>query len=132
MQDAGKIIEEDDCVLTISPPNSKLSSLNSPSLSLPAGYACPFADICKSKAHKSGGKFADGKSIKDFGDVRCFAASDEARYKNLRIMRWRNSDLLKKVEKKGVPAMTDLLLRSIAYYESNTGIMKIFRMCKKT
>jgi hypothetical protein len=129
LQDSGKISEEDDCVLTISKPNSKLSTLNAPSLSLPAGYACPFADICKSKAHKSGGKFADGKSIKDFGDIRCFAASAEARLPDVRKNRWRNYDLLKKVGKKGgVPAMANLLLRSIAYYESANGTMKIFRV----
>ena len=129
LQDTGKIIEEDDCVLTISDPNSKLSHLNSPSLSLPAGYACPFADVCKSQAHRYGKTYKSGKKIKDFGDIRCFAASAEVQYKNVRENRWRNYDLLRKVEKTGgVPAMADLLLRSIAYYESTTGTMKIFRI----
>ena len=59
--------------------------------SLPAGYSCPCALDCLSKADKKTGKIADGKHTK----FRCFAASDESRYKNTRSARWHNFEILK-------------------------------------
>ena len=61
--------------------------------SLPAGYTCPGALDCLSKAVKQNDgtyKIVDGeKSV-----FRCFAASDEVRYKECREGRWHNFDIL--------------------------------------
>ena len=48
------------------------------SFSLPAGYSCPQALICKSYANKETGKITDGKHT----TIRCYAASDEAKSPN--------------------------------------------------
>lgn len=130
LQQTGKINTEEDCVLTISEPNSKLGQINAPSLSLPAGYTCPFADICKSFAHPTGGKFkSNQKSIKDVGDIRCYAASAEMTYPNVRNLRWRNFDLIKDTYKSnGVNGITNLLLKSINHYETKKGKITVFRI----
>ena len=92
LQLTDKIEEKEDCVLSISKGNAKL---NHPIFSLPAGYTCPFANICKSFASKDGTNFASsGKKIKDSGDIRCYAASTEVAYPNVRSSRWKNFDLL--------------------------------------
>lgn len=129
LEKTGKIDVEDDCVLSISEPNSKLGQINAASLALPAGYTCPFANKCKSMAHKKGGKFPDGSSIKDLGDIRCFAATGEMVSPNARRNRWRNFDLLKDTYKKeGISGMVDLILRSLENYEYNKGKLKLFRI----
>lgn len=120
---------EEDCVLTISEPNSKLGQIQAPSLSLPAGYSCPFAKVCKSLTHRHGKKAFDGKAIKDYGDIRCYASSAEVAYPAVRNMRWRNYDLLRSVGKKGgARAMADLLVRSLRHYEQNHGAVRVFRI----
>jgi hypothetical protein len=129
LQGTGKIDDENDCVLSISKPNDKLGQINAASLALPAGYTCPFADKCKSLVNRSGEKFKHGTNIKDFGDTRCFAASGESRLPNVRNSRWRNFDLLKDTyTDKGINGMTDLLVKSIRYYESNEGKLRLFRI----
>jgi hypothetical protein len=72
--------------------------------SLPAGYTCPAADICKSKAvQKDDGTWTvkDGKNMK----FRCYAASDESRYVSTRNNRWRNFNLLKNLSKDDMVAL---------------------------
>lgn len=120
---------DEDCLLTISQPNSKLGQIQAPSLSLPAGYSCPFAKVCKSLAHRHGKKAFSGKAIKDYGDVRCYVASAEVAYPAVRKMRWRNYDLLMSVGKKGgAQAMADLIVRSLRHYEQNHGAVRVFRI----
>ena len=58
---------------------------------LPAGWSCPAADICLSKAHKKTGHITDGKDAL----FRCYAASLEAVYPAVRRLRWHNFDLLR-------------------------------------
>jgi hypothetical protein len=70
--------------------NAKLGK-NIWTFSLPAGFSCPGALECLSKANRDTGKIADGPNTK----FRCFAASDEAQYKNTRNQRWHNFELLK-------------------------------------
>jgi hypothetical protein len=72
--------------------NAKLGK-NIFTFSLPAGHSCPFANDCLSKADKLTGKLTDGPNTK----FRCFAASSEAVYPNVRLARWHNFDLLKKL-----------------------------------
>ncbi len=123
-----KIDVENDCVLTFSKGNDKMQHMNVVYLSLPAGYSCPFAKICKSTAHKKGGRFKDNNlAIKDFGDIRCYAASAEVAYPNVRKVRWRNYDLLRKF-KKDVNAMAGLLVRSLSYFEESNPSIKLFRI----
>ena len=57
---------------------------------LPAGWSCPAADICLSKAHRETGKITDGKNAL----FRCYAASLEAVYPPVRRLRWHNFSLL--------------------------------------
>lgn len=59
--------------------------------SLPAGYACPGAKECLSRAGRNTGKIQDGLETK----FRCFAASAEAQYPAVREQRWHNFDMLK-------------------------------------
>jgi len=64
------------------------------SFSLPAGYSCPQALICKSYANRETGKITDGKET----TIRCYAASDEAKSPNARKARWHNFDILKHLD----------------------------------
>jgi len=75
--------------------------------SLPAGYSCPGARDCKSRAVVTNGKakVVDGKHTR----FRCFAASQEAQYPQTREARWHNYELLR--ARKTAPQMaTELLL----------------------
>jgi hypothetical protein len=85
--------------------NAKLGK-NIFTFSLPAGHACPFANECLSKADKLTGKLTDGPNTQ----FRCFAASAEAVYPNVRIARWHNFDLLKKLS---TIEATNLILQSL-------------------
>jgi len=62
--------------------------------SLPAGYSCPQALICKSYANRETGKITDGKQT----TIRCYAASDEAKSPNARKARWHNFDIIKHLD----------------------------------
>lgn len=72
--------------------------------SLPAGHSCPFANECLSKADKITGKITDGKNLQ----FRCFAASSESIFPNVRASRWNNFDLLRKSKD-----MAGLILESL-------------------
>jgi len=61
------------------------------SLSLPAGYSCPFADECLSKSDRETGKITDGPN----NQFRCFMASTEAYSKDLRTKLWENYTALR-------------------------------------
>lgn len=86
--------------------NSKLSP-NIATFSLPAGYTCPFAKECLSKANILTGKIIDGKHCQ----FRCFAASQECVYPNVRAQRWHNFNILKSY--KTVEKMGELIQSSI-------------------
>ena len=70
--------------------------------SLPAGYSCPFAEICLSKADRHTGKLTDGEHM----EFRCFQASLEALRGSMRDANWRNFDALRAC--KTVEDMLDL------------------------
>lgn len=96
-----------DCtLLSISKPNNKIPFYN---LNLPAGYTCPFADKCLSKADKETGKIKEGE--KGDEEYRCFAASQEAIYKTTRQQRHNNFDLL--LSKGTADEMADLITKSV-------------------
>ena len=82
-------------------PNAKLKkllrvkSIILKTFTLPAGWTCPGAKDCLSRANRQTGKIKDGPETV----FRCFAASGEARSPSLRKMVWRNLELLKEALK---------------------------------
>ena len=76
--------------------------------SLPAGYTCPAAHLCASYADRQTGKITDGKDMV----FRCFAASQESTFPNVRAARWHNFDMLAKVKTDSF-AMASLILSSL-------------------
>ena len=87
--------------------NAKLSK-EIYTFSLPAGFTCPAAHLCQSYANRQTGKITDGKNM----SFRCFAASQESTFPNVRHARWHNFDLLAKV-KNDPFAMASLILSSL-------------------
>ena len=77
--------------------NSKMKKLSKATgkkvyaFDLPAGWSCPAAKACLSKADKVTGKITDGKDT----EFRCYAASLEAAFPAARALRWHNFDLLR-------------------------------------
>jgi hypothetical protein len=65
--------------------------------SLPAGYSCPNAGVCKTFADRTTGKITDLPQYggTDADEFRCFAAMAEAMYPNVRDARWYNWDMLR-------------------------------------
>lgn len=98
----------DDCVLKFSDKNKKI---NNPYLSLPAGYTCPFADVCKTQTVPDPNKPGSWK-IMSYGDIKCYAANDE-RQPGPRNKRHNNLELIKAQETK--EDIVDLLERSFDY-----------------
>ena len=85
-------------LLQVSATNTKFTKIDSTrrvySISLPAGYTCPFARDCHARAvlQKDGTrKIVDGPDTV----FRCFSASQEAQYKATHAARHRNLALLK-------------------------------------
>ena len=72
-------------------------------LSLPAGWSCPWALRCLSKAHPDTGKIQDSP----YTLFRCWAASLEACFPNIRANYWSNYEQLRAC--KSVDAMVALL-----------------------
>lgn len=110
--------DNDRVSLTFSPANTKTKKLAKalglkPSqvwgFSLPAGWTCPGADRCLSKADPDTGKITDGKHC----EFRCFAASMESIYPATRNMVWRNYEALCAVGLTDHQAMADLILRDL-------------------
>lgn len=86
--------------------NAKLDN-NIHTFSLPAGYSCPGADACLTKADRYTGKVTDGYNQA----FRCFAASQEAAFPEVRKARWHNYDLLRQAKTR--EGMRDLILQSL-------------------
>lgn len=88
--------------------NAKLN-LSVSTFSLPAGYTCPGALNCLSKANRETGKITDGPK----NEFRCFAASMECVFTNVRESRWGNFELLKKAF--SLDKMANLIQDSLPY-----------------
>lgn len=95
-----------ECNLTISKPNAKIPHWN---FNLPAGFTCPFADKCLSKADRQTGKIKDAEDI----DFRCFAASTESSFPSVRKSRWNNFEALKTIGIGNVEGMKKAIVASI-------------------
>lgn len=75
--------------LRFSPGNAKLKNI--PSISLLAGWSCPFADECLTKVDLITGKIIDGPNQK----FRCFSATQENIFPIVRKQREYNFNLLR-------------------------------------
>ena len=103
-------------------PNAKLKKLikklglTLKTFTLPAGWTCPGAKDCLSRANRETCKIQDGPDT----EFRCFAASAEAVYPSLRNMVWYNFELLrdaliqdKKARFENMPHTADLIHSSL-------------------
>lgn len=97
--------QENNTLLKFRRGNAKLDKTIA-TFSLPAGWSCPGANLCMAKANRETGKITDGAAQ----EFRCFAASAEAAYSNVRESRWHNFDLLKGQTRR---EMSDLILASL-------------------
>ncbi len=75
--------------------------------SLPAGYTCPGANECLSRANRTTGKITDGPNVQ----FRCFSASQEALFPAVRNARWQNLTELRSAGTKS--KMRDLILANL-------------------
>ncbi len=121
-----------DCVLGFSKGNAKLEW---PYFSLPAGYTCPFATVCKNFPAKwegpvKGGKFKKPasweKNVKPGpqAEIMCYAARAQGQYPGANIQAFKNLDLLKRMKTK--EKMANLIIKSMEYHGlANTDILRI-------
>ena len=86
--------------------NAKLDKYTA-TFSLPAGWTCPGALECLSRANPETGEITDGPRTA----WRCFAASQEALFPSVRDSRWSNFEQLQQA--KGVASMAYLILESL-------------------
>jgi hypothetical protein len=99
-----------DQLLEFSKANAKLEMhVGLMTFYMPAGHSCPFAKECKSSADRETGTVSDGPHTK----YRCFGATTEARYSNVRNKAWRNYDALIAAGLTNEFTMTDLIEQSL-------------------
>lgn len=98
--------------------------IKNPYLSLPAGYTCPFAGRCKTMAVED--PITGRAKLKSFGDIYCYAASDEVKYPNLRSRNWSNYKLLQ--AQKSKEDIVKLLEKSFNYHFGKDNSPKYFRI----
>ena len=121
-----------DCVLGFSKGNAKLEW---PYFSLPAGYTCPFATVCKNFPAKWEGPIKGGKWKKPASweknvkpgpqaEIMCYAARAQGQYPGANVQAFKNLDLLKRMKTK--EKMSNLIIKSIEYHGlANTDILRI-------
>ena len=88
-------------------------------LSLPAGHSCPFAKNCRSCSHRETGKIQDGQHTQ----FRCYAATSEALFSNVRKSRWENFEAVK--EAKTTLQIAALIDRSILRQRNKTKLVRV-------
>lgn len=86
--------------------NSKLPGYVT-SFSLVSGWSCPGAKNCLCRADADTGKLTDGKHQQ----FRCFSATQEAAFPNVRERRWKNFTMLTNAG--GTRGMVKLILKSL-------------------
>lgn len=105
-------------LLKFSPGNAKIEGIYS--MSLPSGWACPFADKCLSKVDPITGKIQDGKNT----EFRCFSATQENIFPTTRKQRAHNFELLRKL--KTAEEMANLIHESLPKFGNIIG--KVIRL----
>lgn len=98
--------------------NSKLPK-HIVSFSIPSGYSCPGAHICKTTADPSSGVIKDGPHQ----TLRCFSASSEAAFSSVRQQRWYNYTKLRQA--RTTQGIKNLILRSIEHQIPTFTLMRI-------
>ena len=123
---------EQDCVLGFSNGNAKLEW---PYFSLPAGYTCPSATVCKNFPAKwegpiRGGKFKKPstweKNVKPGPETKfmCYAARAQGQYPSANVQVFKNINLLNKMKTK--EKMANLIIKSMSHHGiDNTDIFRI-------
>ena len=123
---------EKDCVLGFSKNNAKLEW---PYFSLPAGYTCPFATVCKNFPAKWEGSLKGGKFKKPSSweknvkagpkaEMMCYAARAQGQYPGANVQAFKNLDLVKKMKTK--EKIADLIVKSMKYHNiDNTDVLRI-------
>ena len=123
---------EQDCILGFSNGNAKLEW---PYFSLPAGYSCPFATVCKNFPAKwegpiRGGKFKKPstweKNVKPGPETKfmCYAARAQGQYPPTNVQVFKNINLLNKMKTK--EKMANLIIKSMSHHGiDNTDIFRI-------
>lgn len=102
--------EDNKKLLTFGKGNAKLDPKATLTFSLPAGYTCPGARECLARADVDSGRIVDGPNAK----FRCFAASQEAVYSEVRRSRWHNFNLLMEAKlNDGWKGMAALIIDSL-------------------
>lgn len=79
--------------LSVSRGNAKLKN-DTVIFSLPSGYTCKFAKLCKSHCNRITGKIEDGPDT----EFRCYAVTPEALFPTVRESRWNNLNLIKQAK----------------------------------
>jgi hypothetical protein len=95
----------DDTKLKFGSGNAKLQA-GQVIFDLPAGHSCPFASKCLAFAAPIDGKITDGPKA----EFRCYAASQEAAFSNVRRKRWHNFEALRGLSE---AQMTRLIVASL-------------------
>jgi len=104
--------------LTFGKGNAKLDKRIA-TFALPSGYTCPGAASCLTHANRQTGKIRDGKNQ----TFRCFSASQEAAFPNVRKSRWKNFELLKaSIQEGGAEKAARLIEQSLP---ANIRILRI-------
>ena len=91
--------------------NAKLSTKIS-TFSVPSGFTCPAALDCLAKADRITGKITDG----EYSKFRCFSASAESAFKQTRLQRWENFEILRNMD---METMIDTIHESLPNQEIN-------------
>ena len=81
---------------------------------LPAGWSCPYAEACLTKADRITGKQTNG----DEQEFKCYAAVVE-RYPAVRDVRWKNFDALRGKTKQ---QMSSMLIRGLPHMATHSRI----------
>jgi hypothetical protein len=92
--------------------------------SIPAGYSCPRAGVCRTFANRETGKILDkpkGNQI----DYRCFAAMSEARSPHCRQLRWHNYEAITKQCGEDALLISMLVMDSIRQSHRNYELFRI-------
>tara|TARA_R100001224_G_scaffold59825_2_gene35520 strand:+ start:1593 stop:2354 length:762 start_codon:yes stop_codon:yes gene_type:complete len=92
--------------------------------SIPAGYSCPRAGVCRTFANRETGKILD-KPKGDQIDYRCFAAMSEARSPQCRQLRWHNYEAITKQCGEDALLISMLVMDSIRQSHRNYELFRI-------
>ncbi len=75
-------------------------------LDLPAGFTCPMAHLCQAFADRNTGAQTKGKD----SQFVCYASKAESAFPTVRLMRWKNLEILENARRTGgVQGMVDAL-----------------------